>query len=106
MNFKQKTVVVEKDGIVMLKGKRQNKLWMISLNNDSETTPQHTSAQMIANTTHAEIVKYAHLSMGAPAIPTFITAIKRGYITPPGVTTEMVRKICPHQQPLRRGISI
>ena len=103
VNFKQKTVVVEKDGKVMLKGKRQNKLWMISLNNDSETTPQHTSAQMIANTTHAEIVKYAHLSMGAPAIPTFITAIKRGYITPPGVTTEMVRKNMPTSTATAKG---
>ena len=104
VTFIKHVVQVTWKGTTVITGKRINRLWMIDMNevgNESamtnvgsvSTQPQtQYTAQMIVNTTHADIVKYAHLSMGAPTHPTFITAIKRGYISPPGLNTNMVRK--------------
>ena len=102
--FNKHNVKIKNAGTTILSGKRIDKLWMVDLNNGNEGESENShnmqtseengkTAQMIAHTTHAELVKYVHTTMGAPTIPTFITAIQRGYINPPGVTVEMIRKI-------------
>ena len=58
---------------------------------------------MIANANHAELVKYVHLTMGAPTVSTFIKAIKKGYINPPGVNADMVRKNPPNTTATAKG---
>jgi len=94
--FKKHTVTVTMKGVTVIAGTRVDRLWMLDMNEAGKVTlkdkEQESAAQMIVNSTQAEIVKYAHLSMGAPANPTFLTALKRGYIHPPGVTVEMARK--------------
>jgi len=116
VTFRKSTVSVNtQEGRQIIEGKKVNKLWMIDINNDSssaiapDTEPMQISkengktAQMIAHQTHGELVRYVHATMGAPANPTFITAISKGYIEPPGVTVEMVRKNLPSSVATAKG---
>ena len=102
--FNKHNVKVKNAGTTIMSGKRIDKLWMVDLNasrnegegkdtDDLQTSEENgKTAQMIAHTTHAELVKYIHATMGAPTIPTLMTAVQRGYINPPGITVEMIRK--------------
>jgi len=108
VTFKKHTVSVNtKDGQLIIEGTRVNKLWMLDINDDSEhihiSRENGKTAQMITHQTHGELVRYAHMTMGAPANPTFITAISKGYIEPPGITAEMVRKNMPNSVATAKG---
>ena len=116
VTFKKHTVNVKtQNGKHIIAGKRINKLWMIDINDDAgqfsiendehmQTSQENDkTAQMIAHQTHGEMVRYAHLTMGAPANPTFIAAISKGYIEPPGITVEMVRKNMPSSVATAKG---
>ena len=117
VTFRKSTVSVKtQDGRQIIEGKRINKLWMLDINDDSRPVtsslnnePMQTSrengktAQMIAHQTHGELVRYVHTTMGAPANPTFITAIRKGYIEPPGVTAEMASKNLPNSVATAKG---
>ena len=116
VTFNKDNVKIKNAGTTILSGKRIDRLWMVDLNNGNETETESEdnhnmrtseengkTAQMIAHTTHAELVKYVHATMGAPTIPTFTTAIQRGYINPPGVTVEMIRKNTPMSTATAKG---
>lgn len=108
VTFKKHTVSVNtKDGQRIIEGARVNKLWMLDINDDSEhmhmSQENGKTSQMITHQTHGELVRYAHTTMGAPANPTFITAISKGYIEPPGITVEMVRKNMPNSVATAKG---
>ena len=74
VTFEKKIVSVKLKGTTVISGRRINKLWMIDVNEEGsnkqasdivqEPIEKEKMAQMIANTTHADIVKYAHLTMG------------------------------------------
>ena len=117
VTFRKSTVSVKtQDGRQIIEGKRINKLWMLDINDDPKPAtsspnnePMQTSrengktAQMIAHQTHGELVRYVHTTMGAPANPTFITAIRKGYIELPGVTAEMASKNLPNSVATAKG---
>ena len=88
VKFTAEAVKVEKDGQTMITGQRLEKLWMIDIAQHHDDK----AAQMIHDTTHAEIVKYVHAAMGSPTPTTFTKAYAKGFFTAPGLTIDMVRK--------------
>jgi hypothetical protein len=101
VTYNKQEVKVTMEGQTVITGKRINKLWMIDLQKGDDS--RNSTAQMIANANHAELVKYAHLTMGAPTLSTFMKALKKGYINPPGVNAEIVRKNPPNTTATAKG---
>ena len=97
--FDRTSVEVLKEGNTVITGKRINKLWFIDLSESVEekevVIQKLTAGQMIQHSTQAEIIQYAHLCMSATPYPTFLTAITRGYIKPPGVNVQNIRRNVP-----------
>ena len=99
--YNRKEVKITMDKKTVITGERSNKLWMIDLQKNENT--RGSMAQMIANANHAELVKYAHLTLGAPTLSTFMKALNKGYINPPGVNADMVRKNPPNTTATAKG---
>eukprot|EP01034_Spumella_vulgaris_P038071 gene38071-46978_t len=109
------TVTIFNGPQVVLTGTRspETRLWMVDLTAASNQynrtdasipfTPTAASVILSAHSTQAQIVTWYHATMGSPAIPTFLSAVERGYIILPGLTATMIRKYPPSSVATSKG---
>jgi hypothetical protein len=80
------------DGTVILNGHKhpQAKLWPVDIDTFTDTTnlvgkemsvTNSSASQVVRHQIDAEFVSYCHSSLGSPTIPTFLQALRRGYLS-------------------------
>lgn len=97
-------VVIIRDGAdVVLTGTRspRTRLWMIEMPtatplDDSNCDSYCAAATSITNKTQAQIVDYYHKVLFSPTASTMQYAVDMGYVTFPGLSSEMIRKYPPN----------
>jgi hypothetical protein len=117
-------IVKNAENIVVLNGRRTGSLYTVTP--DSVHPEAHSNSRIVGINSHlldscnrvirhdsqAERVAFYHAAMGSPSIPTFIAAIRRGYVVLPGLSADMIKKNLPnpiatslgHLDALRRGL--
>jgi hypothetical protein len=90
---------------VIITGTRNNphvteplrQLWTLDLPTSKATTaPSNFMGNVIHHDNHAELVAFYHAALGSPAAPTYMEAVRRGYVNLTGLTVEKIRKNIPN----------
>ncbi len=97
---------------IVLRGHRTGTLYNLQLEECIAEIGTCEANRVIRHTSQAERVAFYHAAMGSPSIPTFITAIRRGYIVLPGLSSDMIQRNLPnpiatslgHLDALRQGL--
>jgi hypothetical protein len=104
-HFSKSTATITYNDQVVLTGARTTTqgLWRTAIPPNGTGLP-HKANAATHSATPAELVAFAHATLGSPALSTLCTALDNNYITGfPGLTSKLVRKYPPRSIAMAKG---
>ena len=105
VTFSDQEACIELSGNIILRARHPTELstlWELPFP-DPQQSPGASLANLIHHDTNASMVAFYHAAMGSPAVPTFATAISKGFLVLPGLTMDILSRNVPNPLATAQG---